>query len=73
MVDPEFQRKGIGRELMNRALALAPRGRLFFGAQPGNEIFFEHCGFLRGPIGFVGSVTETGAGQQTRRMPPDLG
>ena len=54
MVDPEFQRQGIGRELMHRALAVAPRGRLFFGAQPGNERFFERCGFQRGPAGFVG-------------------
>jgi GNAT superfamily N-acetyltransferase len=53
MVDPEYHRQGIGRELMRRALAAAPGGRLFFGAQPGNEPFFERCGFVRGPIGFV--------------------
>jgi GNAT superfamily N-acetyltransferase len=60
MVDPEYQRLGIGRELMHRALHAAPGGRLFFGAQPGNEAFFERCGFVRGPIGFVGRLTETG-------------
>lgn len=54
MVDPDFRRLGIGRELMRRALASAPGGRLFFGAQPGNEGFFERCGFVRGPVGFVG-------------------
>jgi GNAT superfamily N-acetyltransferase len=53
MVDPAYQRQGIGRELMRRALAAAPGGRLFFGAQPGNEPFFERCGFKRGPVGFV--------------------
>jgi GNAT superfamily N-acetyltransferase len=62
MVDPEYQRQGIGRELMHRALGAAPGGRLFFGAQPGNEAFFEHSGFVRGPIGFVGFLTETGPG-----------
>jgi len=55
MVDPEYQRRGIGRELMRRALALSPGGRLFLGAQPGNEASFERCGFKRGPVGFVGT------------------
>lgn len=54
MVDPEFQRHGLGRELMRRALGEAPGGRLFFGALPGNEPFFERSGFQRGPVGFVG-------------------
>jgi GNAT superfamily N-acetyltransferase len=54
MVDPEYQRRGIGRELMRQALRMAPGGRLFFGAQPGNEEFFERSGFRRGPVGFVG-------------------
>jgi len=54
MVDPEYQRRGIGHELMHRALDLAPDGRLFFGAQPGNEAFFERLGFVRGPVAFVG-------------------
>lgn len=58
LVDPEFRRRGIGRALMHRALALAPGGRLFFGAQPGNELFFEQCGFRRGPVGFVGTLDE---------------
>jgi GNAT superfamily N-acetyltransferase len=58
MVDPEFQRRGIGRELMCRALDLSPGGRLFFGAQPGNEAFFERAGFTRGPVGFVGRRDE---------------
>lgn len=40
MVDPEYQRRGIG-PLMRRALDAAPGGRLFFGAQAGNEEFFE--------------------------------
>jgi len=54
IVDPDYQRRGIGRELMHRAVQLAPGGRLFFGAQPGNETFFERSGFQRGPVGFVG-------------------
>ena len=58
MVDPDFQRQGIGRQLMHEALELAPGGRLFFGAQVGNEPFFERAGFRRGPIGFVGRREE---------------
>jgi len=58
MVDPDYRRRGIGRALMYRALALAPGGRLFFGAQSGNEVFFERIGFVRGPIGFVGRLED---------------
>jgi GNAT superfamily N-acetyltransferase len=58
MVDPEYQRQGIGRELMHRALDVAPGGKLFFGAQSGNEEFFERCGFHRGPVGFVGATSK---------------
>ena len=53
LVDPDYQRRGIGRELMARALAHAPRGRLFFGAQPQSVAFFERLGCRRGPVGFV--------------------
>jgi GNAT superfamily N-acetyltransferase len=54
MVDPEYRRKGIGRELLKRALDKAPGGTIFLGAQPGNEAFFERAGFRRGPTGYVG-------------------
>ena len=54
MVDPEYRRKGIGKELLRRALDVAPGGTIFLGAQPGNEAFFEQAGFRRGPTGYVG-------------------
>jgi ribosomal protein S18 acetylase RimI-like enzyme len=54
MVDPEFRKQGIGRELLRRALDATPGGVLFLGAQPGNERFFELAGFRRGPTGYVG-------------------
>ncbi len=57
MVAPDLQRQGIGRELMRRALLLAPGGAVFFGAQPGREGFFERIGFVRGPVGFVWRAT----------------
>jgi GNAT superfamily N-acetyltransferase len=53
LVDPEYQGHGVGRELMQRALALAPRGALFFGARPQSVGFFERLGCERGPEGFI--------------------
>ena len=53
LVDPSYQRRGIGRELMARALDRAPRGALYFGAQPQSVRFFERVGCTRGPVGFV--------------------
>ena len=52
LVDPRYRRRGIGRELMSRALEAAPRGRLFFGAQPESVGFFERIGATAGPTGF---------------------
>ena len=53
LVDPTHQRRGIGRALMMLALDVAPRGALFFGAQPQSVGFFERIGCTRGPVGFV--------------------
>ena len=53
LVEPHYQRRGIGRELMRRALERAPRGTLFFGAQPQSVRFFERIGCTRGLVGFV--------------------
>ncbi len=44
LVDPDYQRRGIGRELMRRIEAESP-GPIFLGAQPGNEPFFEKVGY----------------------------
>lgn len=56
MVDPEYRRQGIGHELLQRALAVAPGGTLYLAAQPGQERFVEGAGFRRGPTGYVGRV-----------------
>ena len=47
LVHPEWQGRGIGRALLASAWERTPTG-LFFGAQPGNEAFFERCGFAPG-------------------------
>ena len=52
LVLPQWQRRGIGRELMRLALERSP-GKLFFGAQPQSVEFFERIGCVRGPMGFV--------------------
>jgi GNAT superfamily N-acetyltransferase len=53
LVDPSYQRLGIGRELMRQALAVSPRGTLAFSAQPSSTGFFERIGAERGMTGFV--------------------
>ena len=53
LVNPAHQRRGLGRRLMDEALATAPRGKLFLGAQPQSVEFFEALGYRRGPTGFI--------------------
>lgn len=53
LVDQTYRRRGIGRELMRRIVAAAPRGRLFFGAQPDAVEFFDRIGCERRLTGFV--------------------
>ena len=53
LVDPDYRGRGIGRELMRRALDAAPGGALFLGAQPESVGFFERIGCHLGPTGFV--------------------
>jgi len=55
LVAPAYQRQGLGRRLMEAALSIAPRGKLFLGAQPQSVGFFERLGAERGPVGFVAS------------------
>lgn len=51
LVDPAYQKKGIGRALMELAWEHSPSS-LFFGAQPGNEGFFEKMGYTRSMTSF---------------------
>ena len=53
LVDPEYQRLGIGRKLMQYALEAAPDARLLIDAPPQSVSFFEHVGCRRGPTGFL--------------------
>ena len=47
LVDPAFQKLGIGSQLMRLAWENAPSS-LAFGVQPGNEAFFEKLGYKTG-------------------------
>jgi GNAT superfamily N-acetyltransferase len=53
VVDPEYQRRGMGRQLMNRAYDTTPRGTLFVNARTGSAAFFDRIGCERGVAGFV--------------------
>ena len=53
LVDPSYQRRGIGRHLMALALEHAPRGKIAFGAQPQSASFFDRIGCERKLTGFV--------------------
>ena len=52
-VDPLYQRRRIGRHLMDLALEHAPRGKIAFGAQPRSVSFFDRIGCERKLTGFV--------------------
>lgn len=53
VVAPEYQRRGVGRQLMNRAYDATPLGTLFVNARAGSAAFFDHIGCERGVAGFV--------------------
>lgn len=44
LVDPEYQRHGVGTQLMSMLWETSPTS-LGFGVQPGNEEFFETLGY----------------------------
>lgn len=52
-VDPDYQRRGVGRELMNRAFNATPRGTLTATAPIALAPFFERIGCERGVAGFA--------------------
>ncbi|MDB4913353.1 MAG: N-acetyltransferase, partial [Gemmatimonadetes bacterium] len=53
VVDPGYQRRGLGRELLNRAFDSTPRGALQITARAGTGPFFDRTGCERGVSGFV--------------------
>ena len=52
LVDPAYQRRGVGQRLIQMAVAASPTS-LFFGAQPGNERFFEQAGAAPGMASYL--------------------
>ena len=62
-VDPDYQRRGVGRELMNRAFNATPRGTLIAAVPMSVAPFFERIGCERGFAGFT-------MRRPARRTPP---
>ena len=52
LVLPEFQKQGIGSQLLNLAKTHAPT-LLYFGAQPGVEPFYEKNGCQKGMQSYI--------------------
>lgn len=44
LVDPDYQGRGVGRQLMTHLWEASPTS-IFLGAQPGKEEFFEKLGY----------------------------
>jgi ribosomal protein S18 acetylase RimI-like enzyme len=72
LVDPAYRRRGIGRELMRRALEQTPGGVLFIGAQPESVGFFERIGCTIGPTGYVMRSSELKAQSSKESSPSEL-
>ena len=53
IVDPEYRRRGVGRELMNRALALSPGNRMTIIPTEDSVGFFQRLRCDLAPMGFV--------------------
>ena len=53
LVDPAYRNRGIGRELMRRALAAAPSGTLLISATSDSVGFFQRLGCDLAPMGFI--------------------
>lgn len=58
MVHPQYRGRGVGRRLMMMAWERSPTS-LFFGAQAGNEGFFEKLGFEQGMTSFAREKART--------------
>ena len=56
LVAPAYQRRGIGAELMLRAIERAPRNKVAFGAQPQSVEFFTRIGCQQTLTGFVATA-----------------
>lgn len=52
LVLPHYWKQGIGTKLMELAFENSPSS-LFFGAQPGNEVFFEKLGYEKSMQSYI--------------------
>ncbi len=53
-VRPDYQKQGVGRAIVEKIKERFGHTSFFFGAQPGNEAFFEKLGFERSLTSYSG-------------------
>ena len=54
LVRPDFQRMGLGREILGMIKARYGHTIFYFGGQPSQEEFYEKLGFKKGMTSFTG-------------------
>lgn len=55
----EYQKRGVGRMMMEKMKEVYGHTNFFFGSQPGNESFFEKLGFKKGLPSYGGRFSES--------------
>lgn len=58
-VHPQYQRTGLGTQLMETIKTRLGHTAIFFGAQPGKEAFYEKLGFEKGLQSYVGKFVSS--------------
>jgi GNAT superfamily N-acetyltransferase len=53
-VDPQVSRQGIGQIIVEKIKEIYGHTNFFFGAKPGNELFFEKLGFKKSMQSYSG-------------------
>jgi GNAT superfamily N-acetyltransferase len=70
-VRTEYQRMGIGKELIRHTRAAAPKAELVLLAAPGAESYYEHIGFTHHPQAWTSKQTKQSAPSAAAEVPTE--